>query len=318
MTPNPDAAADAAARLHLQGDHAAARAAYLAVLQERPAHATVLNNLGFLELQAGDHAAAAQRFEQALAHDPARAMPHANLGLLHAQRGDWDQARAHLEQALERGPDDAGTWSSLAQVHAARGDPRSAAACWRQAAALQPTPRRLVQLGAARMALGELDAALAALHEALELDPADPDAWTHLGVALLVRQDLGSALDALQRAIAITPLAHDARHHLALVRLARGEPDEARVAWTRLLEAVPEHACRVDLAVLELSEGRLEAARALLEPAPPGARRDHYLAVARHRLGDPAGLAELQAQAAAEGAYARQSGAYLASLERAP
>jgi Flp pilus assembly protein TadD len=153
--------------------------------------------------------------------------------------------------------------------------------------------------------------------QAAELDPADPDAWTLAGVALLARRDYGSALDALRRAIAITPAAHRARHHLALAQLALGSADAARATWTHLLEAEPGHPCRTDLAVLELAQGRLERARELLEAAPAGPRRDHYLAVARHRLGDAAALALLREQADGGGPLAGRSRSYLASLPAA-
>jgi len=303
---------DEAVLLHLSGDAAAARAGYRQVLRDHPAHVTTLNNLGFLESQEGNLEEAERLYRQAIALEPERAMPHANLGVLHAQRGDWSNARDELHLAVGLGSGDATVWSNLARVHMACGELDEARACWERALDVQVTPGRLVQLGVVRLAQGDPEDAVAVLEQAVGMDPADADAWTQLGIARMGRHDFGLALDALRRAVLVTPAAHDARHHIGLVHLARGERDEARKAWERLLEADPDHRCRLDLAVLHLGAADAGRARDLAAEAGPGPRRDHYLAVARDMLGEPGSREELERQAAGEGAYAQQTRDYLA------
>ncbi len=125
--------------------------------------------------------------------------------------------------------------------------------------------------GCALADLGQPDRALPILRQAVELNPANAQAWAALGSAWLIKGDLSRAVEHLTRGICNSPL--DSRlavweSLLALALLSRGDLEAA--------EGRAEHACqsddrthmaRVVLAAVRFARGQSEAARQALMDA---------------------------------------------------
>ena len=89
-----------------------------------------------------------------------------------------------------------------------RRDGRAAEAAQVLAAGLPHHPRYVaawVALGRARIETGEVDLAVDALRQALDLDVSNPVAWRLLGEARLMQGQRLAALDAMGRALDLVP-----------------------------------------------------------------------------------------------------------------
>ena len=104
------------------GRTADARAAYLELLAQEPAHAGALNNLGTLLHETGYRTAARTAYAEAVARHPDDPMGHVNLANVLAEKGNLAQARIHYETALRLQPDHAEAQQRLAGVLEETGD----------------------------------------------------------------------------------------------------------------------------------------------------------------------------------------------------
>jgi thioredoxin-like negative regulator of GroEL len=84
--------------------------------------------------------------------------------------------------------------------------------------------------------LGETQAAIERLHEAVTIDPQFSDAWNNLGNLLADKNCLDEALDAFLQAVMVEPDYADAHFGLAHVLEQVGRRDEARVHWHAYLQ----------------------------------------------------------------------------------
>ena len=100
----------------------------------------------------------------------------------------------------------------------------------------------LANLGAARLALGNLEGALNALEQALAVEPADLEAWSHKGVVLAALGRPAQALECHDGVLARDPRrgANWLQRGLALGALGRHA--EALVAHDRAIALEPEAA----------------------------------------------------------------------------
>jgi tetratricopeptide (TPR) repeat protein len=152
-------------------------------------------------------------FQSAIARDPRFARAHAGLGEAYWRRYQqsrdptWaTQARDALTEALRLKPDDVGVRYSLASMY--RGMDRRADAIEELRRIIQTHPQaddahRL--LGQALIDIGQFDAGLAAINEALRLRP---QYWGHhfvLGSSFYAAGRYGEALRAFQRVVELQP-----------------------------------------------------------------------------------------------------------------
>jgi diguanylate cyclase (GGDEF)-like protein len=175
-----------------------------------------LINIGIIHGQLGEFERVLQHMERALRihqdDDPqAAGVCLANMGNAYAELGRHDEALDHLQRAAAGlhaagHADEASCLSDLGRIHEARGDDETARACYLRALELARSrdariyqPEILIRLGGLEARLGEADAGLAHLHEALRIAEAQG-----------ARQQVYAAHEALVRV-----------HEL------RGEPDSA-------------------------------------------------------------------------------------------
>ena len=154
-------------------------AAYQRALQLRPEYAIAHNNLGTALLQLGRPQQALSSFREAARVDPLLGEAHLNIGLLSRATGEFPEAVARFRRAVQLNPDWVTAVASLASVLAAAPDAtvRNAQEAVGLAERAVMLTRRgdsstLDILAVAHAATGDFDRALAAIDEALALNPS--------------------------------------------------------------------------------------------------------------------------------------------------
>lgn len=221
----------------------------------------------------------------------ARPLPLAALAL--AALGAACASRAPLHprasEELLRG------WSWLE-----RGDPERAEVAFEHALEFRPDlPEAHNGLGVVARTRADLPAARARFERAIRLAPDFAEGHANLGETLLSMGQPEAAEAELRAALRVDPDLADARQNLARALIGRGLPSPAarREHWPRarrellhLLETDPGRAAaHHDLAFLDYSEGRFQAAEAAYrratELAPGSHEAFHGLCVSLARLG---------------------------------
>ncbi len=95
--------------------------------------------------------------------------------------------------------------------------------------------------GMAFQKLGQIDKALFAYAEALNLDPDDPEAYYERGTALIQKEALDEALIAFRAAIELDPTFLDAYGAATQVHAQRHQWDQALALWDRFLAQQPQN-----------------------------------------------------------------------------
>src|SRR5690606_20150323 len=124
-------------------------------------------NLGVAFYRTGMHAEAEREYRRVVALQPGDAEAHFRLGLIALRQARWGDARDAFEQSMTHGG------RRVASLH---------------------------DLALAHEALGDLDAAEAALAEASTLAPGDARLWIARGLLALRRNEVAAALDRFARA----------------------------------------------------------------------------------------------------------------------
>ena len=145
----------------------------------------------------------------------------------------------------------------------------AAAAAERFEASLQALPGRpstLINLAAARLALGRPEAALAALDDALRLDAGRADGWLKRGQVLRVLQRHAEALPAFEQAARLDPTSAEAWSQLGQLQRDSGAAEAAAHAFRQALAHGADEALhRYYLAALGESEAPASAPRAYVQ-----------------------------------------------------
>ena len=180
---------------------------------------------------------------------------------------------------------------------------KSSVTLWQHAVAVDPTvARNQKSLGSALKTAGNRDRAIAAITEALRLQPGLQGANNNLGILYLEQGDAPRALElfaaelanyptdvkaltgmgnalwslkrpgearaAYQKALDQDPVFEDAINGLGLAALAEGKPDEAEREFQRCLQLNPRSAgALTNIASIRLAEGKRAEALALCEKA---------------------------------------------------
>jgi tetratricopeptide (TPR) repeat protein len=246
------------------------------VIAGAPARPGVHRTMGLIHARAGRQQRASNQFDKELEINPADAIALTESGILHLSRGELAQAADRLEQAVKVAPDSARAHRYLAEVlfrqaryepglelqrRAFRLHPRNLDLLLDHAKALHnyghpdearqlldealaaPTPDLRLYLEAARQAREQLDnrRAIAALREAILLNPTLPDGWLDLGKLYRLEGEQAEALLHLQEAERLAPMNPFVCFHLGTSLEDAGRDEEAMEMYRRALQLDPNN-----------------------------------------------------------------------------
>ncbi|MBD3173732.1 MAG: tetratricopeptide repeat protein [Armatimonadia bacterium] len=227
----------------------------------------------------GRHRDAAGRFAEAAALREPWPQADANRGLCLLAAGDPEAAIEPLEAATRsravRHPELL-TALGQARLRALPADLNGAQDAFERALGVDPTMgAALAGLGVVKYHRGDLDGALADLDEAELLSPLEPDVLATRGALLCRAGDDQAAEAALHRALAIDPGHATARYDLGCIYLRRREAMLAEVQFRVACQSRPDDPLmRLGWAMALRLEGRDEEASSQLSRAlalsPPG------------------------------------------------
>ena len=173
-----------------------------------------------------------------------------------------------FREALARGPESPEILAWSGKAHEAAGEYPSALDAYEQAHRLHPGPTGAVQdlnrgIGRCCLALGQVEAAIAALREALAASAAPPLALlAELAGAYLAAQMDTEAFEIYQRAVESAPGAPALLAGLARTGIATGKTEFAIEAYRRALDQYPDRIkLLADMADLQLHSGQVTDAR---------------------------------------------------------
>ena len=183
----------------------------------------------------------------------------------------FEAAITPLQKVLTEQPDFAYGHFQLAYVYTALKKPKEAQAEYERAAACDPKmSAAYVNLGMLLLDNGEDAAAVAPLHKAIELLPAESRPRYLLAVALDRSGDHAGAAEALEALLHLDPNDITAIEYLGWMTLRSGKPADAEVRFRRAVEVQPKGADGV--------RGLAESLEAQKKPEAVAAYRD-YLAL---------------------------------------
>jgi len=275
---------------------------------------------GVEKLLQGDALGAAPALERAVTADPDFTAAWVRLAGAYRGLGHGAQALDAARRAVATlgASDDRLAHEARAREALLRGDPPRAVEILTELAARYPNDvEALIALAEARSQQGDLDAAVAGLERAVQLDPSHPRAWFDLARCSILRGDSRRAIDdylvramVIQNRVGSRQGRADVVNALGVAHHELGELEQAAEQFARAAELRREigddrgYATSLrNLASIETTRGRYDDARGHLTQA---------LALLE-RIGDRAGVADLTN---ALGFLDEEEGHYGAALER--
>jgi tetratricopeptide (TPR) repeat protein len=204
----------------------------------------------------------------------------------------WQNPVALWQDVVAKSPHKARPYLNLGAVLGEAGRMEEAIAALTEAIRIEPAdPKSHANLGAALASVGRLDAAVVALSRAARLEPDNPDVLNNYGIVLKDVGRLEEAIAALSEAVRIEPGHARAWYNLGRAWLVAGVQTEAVAALEQAIQIKPDY----DNAFIELAgalnrQGRWNDAFGLLTSNLPrlADRPDarFTLGAAAHCLGD--------------------------------
>jgi tetratricopeptide (TPR) repeat protein len=229
---------------------------------------------------------------RALVEDHGSVSATLQLALLHGRAGRPQEGAELLLGALRQAPNSEELLAAFAELALAARSPERAAVALEALDRMSPAIVRYPYLlGVARMQLGDLGGAYAALARAAELAP--DRALTHIALGLVLNREkrYEQARASLERALRLEPGDPDASAALAESEEGLGQLDAAERRALEVLARRPEQAtANLVIGMVRMKQGRFAEARDALARAvagDPESGKAHYqLGLAYARLGD--------------------------------
>jgi serine/threonine-protein kinase len=184
-------------------------------------------------------------YEEALAIQPESALDFYKRGVAHEELRRIDEAIVAYEEAWRRDPDLLRALNNLCEALVAAGRPKEAMA-YCQAALPRHENASLVwhNLGFALAKTDDLKGAIEALGKAVELDPANAEAWHELGSAYghVTPVEIDKAIEANRKATELAPREGIYRYDLGWAYALRGEYPTAIREYREAIKLKPDHA----------------------------------------------------------------------------
>lgn len=299
VNPKDPAAADYIGSIQLlQGDRAGAESTFKALLDANPSFFPAANNLAMMAMAKGDADAARDYYQKALKVDP-KSLP-AMLGLHSVERSQGHAAEAEkaLLAAVQTYPSEALPAQLLAQTYLSGGQPRKALDATAGAFATHSNDAGLLEVrGLAYLGLNEPAGALIAFNKLVQIRGDSANAFLYLASAQAAVGDKNAAKAALATAVKLDPADFRVRLTSGLAALNEGRVDEA-ASTARALQRVKADdpgGYVLEAAVFTEQKKPLDALRVLKAaavkfPKAPAVRL--ALAKVQSTIGDPQGQIE--------------------------
>jgi tetratricopeptide (TPR) repeat protein len=209
--------------------------------------AQVYYELGHLYLKKKDKIHAIIAFKLALENDCENPFYNNSLAYAYVQAEMYDDAIEHYQTAIKLNPDK--EWTSI--VCQALGsiyfqikeNTEAAVASFQAGSILDPENSEIyLSLGDVYMAEGDLDKAIRAYCDSIQVNSEDYRAYSKAGIALWEKDYLEEAIVAYHRAIELNPDYDIANNNLGVIYLdGIGTPQEALSYFERAIEANPNY-----------------------------------------------------------------------------
>lgn len=209
--------------------------------------AQIYYELGHLYLKKMDKVHSIVAFKLALEKDCENPFYNNSLAYAYVQAELFDEAIEHYQKAIKLNPDK--EWTSIvcqalgSIYHQIKGNSEAAIASFQAGAILDPENSEIyLSLGDVYMAENDLDNAIRAYCDSINIDSSDYRAYAKTGIALWEKDYLEEAIVAYHRAIELNPEYEIAHNNLGVIYLdGIGTPDEALSYFKMAVELNPNY-----------------------------------------------------------------------------
>ena len=203
---------------------------------DRTAEASVIFKL----ITSGRVQEAIEQGQQALEQDPENASLIYQLGLLYKVVGELEKAIESFERSIVHDPEHSHSMAQLVSLYLSEQDYENARKISRQWVEADPdNPSAHFSLSWSFILQGAFDDAAPGLKTAVQLDPRNPDLHNHYGLVLRELGKKREAEHAFQRALAVAEDSTSPRLNLAMLYLSENRLDEAHEVIEPLNEVQP-------------------------------------------------------------------------------
>lgn len=204
-------------------------------------NASSLYNIGNALALLGRYDEALETLNAALAINPDYPRALARIGSIQRSRGNIPEALAAYQRATQVDVGYAWAWHEMGLAYEAAGDLQAALDAHQHASAASPEdPIYLSTQADVLIDLGESNAALTVLDQALKLDTRSTRLWTKYGSALRSMKRYTDALHAFNHAVECDPHYAWGWSGRGLTLMGLGRHEEALDSYRRALEIAPD------------------------------------------------------------------------------
>jgi tetratricopeptide (TPR) repeat protein len=213
-----------------------ALAAYEKAFELDPTQTDLAGRIGQIYLVLGD-SRSARKFMGAVASDPNTPTELLYNYALSLQREDeFTMSLAPLRKVLDREPEMSQAWRALGMALRKSGQFAEAARAFQRAQKIQPDARVAFQAGFCHAKAGQVEQAVAAYQQTVELDPTHEKAWYNLILALMKLGDHETALVDLEILQAMEGDTYRILFNRGICCGSLGKNEEAVTAYDSALE----------------------------------------------------------------------------------
>lgn len=243
-----------ARELQLQGDLAAALAAYQQLLVTEPDNADILHQIGILYAQQGDYTHSLEYLDQALRYQPRFAPLYNSKGNVLLRQGNAQAAMNEYKQAVKIDPHYAIAYNNLGRCHYLQDKLIAAQKSYAKAIEINPNfGDAYYNQGVLLLKTGELESAQASLEKALTLNPSNAAIYGQLAQIYLQKAQYPEAIDYLQKRLIAQPEHIDSWHYLGVAHLTLNQLEDAVHCFEKVLQLTHQHPeCYEHLAIAYL------------------------------------------------------------------
>ena len=224
---------------HQTGKYGLAEHSYAAALRKNPDDSDILNSLGTLFHLQGRYEEAEVSLRTAIAVAPDHSRPRLDLAALLLSQGQLQEARQELDRVLEIDPRTVPQYeahSAMGNLHLRSGAYGLAADSFERALEARKGTHAYYELSHARALLGQTEAQLRALEQAVEYDPGFAPALRNLGALYVQRGNYDDGERRLLQSLEYEPLSVAAHRNLGALYQRLGQQQEADLFFHRAEE----------------------------------------------------------------------------------